>query len=156
MADQAKRIGLIKGFNDEGWMLIMFASKIGLPDDIAVDVLIDNGATSAGSEEATVNALVNVTNAWLWTCEFVAAVTREGRATGILKSATEPGSEDHNKLIQSREGRHWLGNCETPVPAGRLAGIDSAAVRSGPVRGKRAVDHGGKGLVGEEDSPALV
>lgn len=118
-----KRVALLREYQAKNLMVILFASRLGMPDDIRPNILIDNGATSPGEDQATVNALANVLNAWLWTCEFAAAMTRHGLAVAILKSGAMPGAEQHNKPIQSREGRHSIYPCDTPVPAGELASI---------------------------------
>jgi len=126
MADREglqKRLSLLKEYRKKGWMIVLFASKIGIPSDVEVDVLIDNGATSPGAEQAAVNTLANDLNGWLWCCEFVSAMTRHGKCTGILKSATLKGSEEHNKPLQTHAGRHWMGTCDTPIPKGQLANI---------------------------------
>ena len=108
---------------EKGALIVMFASKAGAPGDLDVDFLIDNGASGGGEDEAAVNALGNDLNSWLWCCEYASALTRRGRSPGILMSALRPGADEHNKKLQSRQGRHWMGECETPVEVGALAGI---------------------------------
>jgi uncharacterized phosphosugar-binding protein len=105
----------------KGHMTILIASRAGRPDDLQVDYFIDNGAPSGSAEHGRINALVNVTLGWMWCCEYVSAMTRKGKIPGVLISVALPGSEEYDAKIQSPEGRHWIGNCGTPIPAGRLS-----------------------------------
>ena len=104
-----------------GWTTILIASRAGRPEDLAVDFFIDNGAVSGNAEHGRINALANVTLGWMWCCEYVSAMTRRGRIPAVLISAALPEADAHNEPIQTAEGRHWVGPCDTPVPAGRLA-----------------------------------
>jgi hypothetical protein len=107
----------------KGWLVILFASKTGAPENLPADFLIDNGAASGAETEAAINTAANVTNGWLWCCEYVAALTRGGKFPGILKSIMLPGADDFDRLIQSPKGRHWLDDWdpEKGLPAGSLS-----------------------------------
>jgi hypothetical protein len=59
----------------------------------------------------------------MWCTEYAAAMTRKGKIPGVLISISYDYARPHNRKIQSPEGRHWIGECDTPVPAERLAGI---------------------------------
>lgn len=102
-----------------GWMTVLFASKAGRPSDIPADVLIDNGAVGPSEAEASLNSLINVLNAWLWQCEFVAACSRQGEVPGILMSIYSPESQAHNGLIQ--KDRLLRIPCSNAVPQGVLS-----------------------------------
>ena len=119
--DGARMQLLAKDLRQRGWLVVMFASKAGAPDDLQVDYLIDNGAPRGGQSLAPVNSAANVLNAWLWSCEYAAALTRHGKAPGILKSILARGGEAHNAPLQRPGGRQRLFDCSTPVPPGRLA-----------------------------------
>jgi len=101
----------------------LIASAAGRPQDIVVDYFIDNGAPSPGAEHGRINALANVTLGWMWCCEYVSAMTREGKIPGILISVALPGAEEYDAKIQTPEGRHKINPCDTPVPPGRLAEV---------------------------------
>jgi len=122
-ADGAKIIPLIDSAHKRGWKVFLFASRAGMPKDVKPDYLIDNGATEGGKEQAPINAATNILNAWLWTCEYTAALTRAGKYPGVLASILREDAEAHNKKIQSPEGRAFLGETKKPVAAGVLAGI---------------------------------
>jgi len=119
--DGKEALGHIAEAQGRGWLVVLFASKAGAPQDLAVGYLIDNGAPTGREEEGPVNALANSLNGWLWCCEYVAALTRRGKCPGILQSALTEGADEHNSRLQTREGRHWLGECDQPVAAGALA-----------------------------------
>ena len=106
-----------------GWLVILFASKAGMPDDLDVDFLIDNGATTGREHEAAVNLLANCLHGWIWTCEYAAALTRRGSHPGFLRSITLPGSQVHNRIYQNEDTRHQLYPCAASVPPGLLARI---------------------------------
>ena len=114
---------LIADYRKRGWLIVLFASQTDAPEDLDVDYLIDNGAPSGGKEHATINAIANVMNGRLWCLEYVAAVTRRGKYPAVLKSAVLPDAEEHNNPIQTREGRHALTDCYTPIPAGSLCAV---------------------------------
>jgi hypothetical protein len=121
--DKDKVQGMLKTANEHGWKTILFASKAGMPADIKVTALIDNGASSGAKDEAPVNALANIMNVWLWTCEYTAAMSRQGKYPGILMSIMLPGAEDYDKKIQAPEGRNFIGDTKAAIPAGQLAEI---------------------------------
>lgn len=105
----------------KGLLVTLIASKAGRPDDVPFDFFIDNGAASGGTEHGRINALANVTLGWMWCCEYVSAMTRHGKIPGVLLSIALPGADEYDAKIQSPEGRHWVGECGTPIPAGRLS-----------------------------------
>jgi len=126
MTDQKalrRRIDEIKSLKQDGSMIILFASKAGMPKNVEVDFLIDNGATSGSEESAPVNAIVNVLNVWLWNCEFAAAMTRRNQCPNILKSAIEPGGIEFDELIGQIASNHWTLHCRKKVSAGQLAKV---------------------------------
>jgi hypothetical protein len=106
-------------FHSNGWLIVLFASRTGMPAGVEFDHFIDNGASTSTAVEGSVNLLANETACWTWTCEFVAALTRGGKHPGIYKSAFYPDEEQHNIPIRQNAA---LFACETPVPAGQLAG----------------------------------
>ena len=108
---------------ERGWMIVVFGSKQGLPEGLPVDLLIDNGARNGSEGEAAVNQIVNITNAWIWTCELTAALTRLGQRPGILKGMPQPGAIANNNEYQLKNGMSQLYPCDTPIPAGSLANI---------------------------------
>ena len=120
--DGAKMVKLMADYKKQGWMIVLFASKKGLPEDAQFDYLIDNGGGPA-KDDTAINTIANVLNGWVWSCEYAAALTRLGKYPGVLQSMVVNGSEKHNGFMQSREGRLFLGECDTPVPAGELAGL---------------------------------
>jgi uncharacterized phosphosugar-binding protein len=105
----------------KGSLVTLIASKEGRPDDVPFDYFIDNGAPSGAAEHGKINALVNVALGWMWCCEYVSAMTRHGKIPGVLLSIALPGADEYDAKIQSPEGRHWVGDCGTPIPAGRLS-----------------------------------
>jgi len=107
----------------KGWKVTLIASASGRPDDLNVDHFIDNGAPSGTAEHGRVNVLANVAIGWMWCCEYASAMTRKGKIPGILVSVSYDDAEGHNRPIQRMDGRHWIGECDTPVPAGELARI---------------------------------
>lgn len=120
----------LQEYHASGWSIILFASKKGLPADLPVDYLIDNGAAGPGADEAAVNALANILNAWVWTCEYAGALTRHGKAPGILASMLLPEAERHNGFFQSPQGRLALLDCGVAVPAGKLGSVYLARVEA--------------------------
>lgn len=122
-ADAGKVRQMIKLYGSKGSYNIVFGSKAGMPEDIAVDLVIDNGAATGGKSEAAVNAVVNITHAWLWCVEYAAALTRQGKTPGVLQSMLVEGSEAHNKTLQGAESRRTLGVATRAVPAGEYAAV---------------------------------
>lgn len=120
-ADGAKARAMIEQGRKQGWLVVLFASKAGMPADLAPDFLIDNGAKAGGPDEASMNAIVNVLNAWLWCCEYASGLTREGKHPGVLYSILMPGSKEHNAEIQSPKGRYFLSAAAKPIAKGTLA-----------------------------------
>jgi hypothetical protein len=108
---------------EQGWLIVVFGSKQGMPEGLPVDLLIDNGAAGGGEDEAAVNQIVNMTNAWIWCCEVTAALTRLGQRPAILKGMPLPGADAHNKQYQRGDALPELYPCDTPIPAGSLAAV---------------------------------
>ncbi len=122
MEDGAKRKG-------EGWLVVVFGSKAGMPEGVPGDIVIDNFAPDGSEREAAVNQMVNCVNGWVFQCELTSALTRRGVYPGILKGMTLPGSTAHNKEYQ--KGKAELYPCEKAIGAGVLGaayldGLDSA------------------------------
>lgn len=110
---------LLRNAREKGWLIILFASKQGAPSDLDVDYLVDNGAESGSDNEAPINAIANVLNGHLWTCEYTAALTRRGKHPGILMSMKMPDAGLHNKMLKSERRR--LFPCKTKIGAGKLS-----------------------------------
>ena len=108
-------------YRERGWMVTLIASEQGRPEDLDVDFFIDNGAPSGDSEHGRVNVLVNTALAWMWCCEYVSAMTREGKLPGILISIGIPGGIAHDRPIQTREGRLETSDTDVAIPEGELA-----------------------------------
>jgi len=115
-ADLKKQLAIAK---KNGWMTIVFGSRNGMPADLPVDYLIDNGASSGDESEAALNQIVNITKGWMWNCELTAALTRAGWHPGVLKGMPLPGSIENNKVYQI--GTPQLYPCKEAIPAGALA-----------------------------------
>jgi len=103
----------------DGWLIVVFGSKQGMPADLPFDILIDNGAASGAEGEAALNQIVNVTNGWVWSSELTAALTRLGWYPGILRGMPVPGSQELNKIYQTNDPK--LYPCATPIAPGVLA-----------------------------------
>ncbi len=114
----------LDAFRAQGWRVTLIASKAGMPDDIAVDFFIDNGAPDGGREHARVNLLANITLGWMWCGEYAAALSRRGKLPGILMTVAEGETADqHNNQFGLGEGQRTLIDCDTPIPAGRMADL---------------------------------
>ncbi|MFW6060596.1 MAG: hypothetical protein ACODAQ_10470, partial [Phycisphaeraceae bacterium] len=114
----------IAEYHDKGWRITLIASRAGRPDDFdqwPIEHFIDNGAPSGAAAHGRINVLINCAIGWMWCSEYVAAMTREGKIPGILVSIMYDDAKAHNRKIQTPEGRHWIGDCEHPIPAGQLA-----------------------------------
>jgi uncharacterized phosphosugar-binding protein len=120
--DGPKMLKVMEDYKQQGWMIVLFASKNGLPAEAKYDYLIDNSG-GPNQEDSAMNTIANVLNGWVWTCEYAAAMTRLGKYPGVLQSMVVNGSEQHNGFMQSREGRLFIGECDTAIPAGELAGV---------------------------------
>jgi len=110
-------------FRANGWLTTVIASRAGCPAHLPADFFIDNGAPSGAAAQGRINVLANVTLGWMWCCEYVAAMTRKGKAPAVLLSVAMPGADEYDARIQTADGRHSIGDCDTAVPAGKLAGI---------------------------------
>ena len=147
--DGAKAARQLAAARSNGWMTVLFASRAGMPAALRPDYLIDNGAAGGTTNEAAVNALANVLHAWLWNCEYAAALTRLGRSPAVMESMLLPDSADHNRAVTTPDGRLALGVCATGVPARALSEVYlrevrriAASLRSGATQGQlgRAAD----------------
>ena len=117
-AVEAKQV--LADYRKLGWMVILFASKAGMPADLPpYDYFIDNGAKTGTKAESTVNVAINMVNGWLFQTELVAAFTRKGVHPGVLMSIALPGSEAFDNELAAKKTH--LYPCETPIPSGRLA-----------------------------------
>lgn len=115
---------IIADAREHGWLVVLFASAAGAPEDADYDFLIDNGAPDGSAAHARVNAIANALIGWLWVCEHAAALTRHGWHPGVLQSITVPGADEHNATVQRGTRRrllHELPEGAEPIAAGRLA-----------------------------------
>ncbi len=126
----------------DGWMIIVFGSRRGMPKGLRVDFLIDNGAADGSEKEAALNQIVNVTSGWIWCCELTSALTRLGQRPAVLKGMPLPGAADHNKDYLGSETPPHLYPCDTPIPAGKLANIylEQIGVELATMEGKKIQD----------------
>jgi hypothetical protein len=122
-ANGEKGMAYLKECRKKGWMIVLFASAAGRPNDLEVDHFIDNGAKTGGEADAAVNCVANALNGWLWACEYASALTRRGRHPGLLQSITTAGAPAHNRVYQNPSTRHRNYPCETAVPSGDLSRI---------------------------------
>ena len=147
--DEAKVRQMLRDFNKLGGKTVLFASKAGMPGDIKVDWLIDNGANAGTRDEGMMNSVANVLNAWIWCAEYAAGMTRHGKYPGVLYSMIMPGATEHNKALQRNgEARRTQGEASEKIPAGKLAAAYLAEVRrvEGELAGKTtrgAIDKAG-------------
>jgi hypothetical protein len=114
----------------QGWMIVVFGSKNGMPAGLPADFLIDTGAADGGEEEAALNQVVNIVNGWMWCCELTAALTRLGWRPAILKGMPLPGAVAHNREYQRGDGLPQLYPCGDRIPPGALARSYLAAVET--------------------------
>jgi hypothetical protein len=114
-----KMIPMMRDYKGRGWIVTLFASKAGAPDDLDVDWFIDNGASSGSADEGAVNVIANALNGWLWVCEYSAALTRHGRYPGILRSVLAEGHQKHNYKLQAGN-RRFLGDTDQTIAAETL------------------------------------
>ncbi len=111
-------------YREQGWMTTLIASRAGAPeniDDLGATFFIDNGAPDGGAMHGRINVLANTALAWMWCCEYVSAMTRQGKIPGILISIGIPGGQEHDRRIQTREGRLQRTETEVSIPSGDLA-----------------------------------
>lgn len=111
-------------YRKQGWMTTLIASRAGAPealDTAGANFFIDNGAPDGGAKHGRINVLANTALAWMWCCEYVSAMTRQGKVPGILISIGLPGGQEHNRPIQTREGRLELSETEIAIPPGELS-----------------------------------
>ncbi len=122
--DGEEMLEKLNTYRDEGWTTTLIASSAGAPDDVKEmeDVFfIDNGAPDGSSGYGRINVLANTALAWMWTCEYVSAMTRQGWLPGILISIDLPGGRENNRPLQTRQGRLKLTETEVAIPPGELA-----------------------------------
>lgn len=107
----------------KGHLVVLFASKAGMPDDVAgmTDYFIENYAATGGQEFGEINSLINIFNYWVWQSEYAAALTRHGKYPGVLQSIMVDGADEHNGNLQPRGKRTFLGDTEARIPANTLA-----------------------------------
>ncbi|HON05650.1 MAG TPA: hypothetical protein P5065_06610 [Candidatus Ratteibacteria bacterium] len=121
--DAETAIKRLNEYKEKNWKVILIASKKGMPSKLKYDFFIDNGAPSGKAIYGRINILANITIGWMWCCEYVSAMTRKGKIPGILISISLEESTEHNKKIQTPEGRLWIGDCPEKIPAGKLVNI---------------------------------
>ena len=119
----------LSAYSKLGWMIVVFASQEGVPDGLTYDYLIDNGATDGSYGQAALNAVTNITNAWIWQCELFSALTRMQKHPAILKSMVLPGATEHNESVNHPKAEPTLYNCDISIPAGKLGKAYLEAVR---------------------------
>ncbi|HPP08858.1 MAG TPA: hypothetical protein PK303_07045 [bacterium] len=121
--DSETVITKIEEYKERKWKVIVFGSKNGMPEKLKCDYFIDNGAPSGQAIYGRINILANVTLGWMWCCEYVAAMTRKGKMPGILISISLKEATQHNRKIQTPDGRLFIGDCPEKIPSGKLAKI---------------------------------
>lgn len=107
-------------FREEGWPVTLIASEAGRPDELdelEIEHFIDNGAPDGSAAHGRINLLANVTLGWMWTAEYVAAMTRRGKLPAILISVAYDRGVEHNRPLQTPEGRHTQVDCDEPIEA---------------------------------------
>lgn len=120
---QAFRVpALLEAYRAEGTLVILFASKAGMPADVKPDFLIDNGAPDGSAAHGAVNMLVNSTLSWMWCCEYAAAFTRAYQVfPAITKSIGAPDAWAYNVAnSQPDEGPRYF-RCEQRIEREDLA-----------------------------------
>ena len=121
-ADAAQTRANIERLRGTGSLIVLFASRAGMPSGLAVDHLIDNHAPSGLDEHAADNVIANALNSWLWVCEYSSALTRRGKHPGILLSILLPAADVFDSQLQrSSQGRTFLGDCSTAIEPGVLS-----------------------------------
>jgi len=113
----------VKEYKAQGWTVTIIGSRAGMPKNLAADFFFDNGVPTGKADSGRINVLANSTLAWMWCCEYAAAMSRKGKFPGILYAMSMPGATEHNNKLQSAEGRHTIVDCPTPIPAGELAKV---------------------------------
>jgi hypothetical protein len=122
--DGAVMLEKLAEYRQKGWMTTLIASRAGAPEDLdsaGATFFIDNGAPGAAAEHGRINVLANTALAWMWCCEYVSAMTRQGKVPGILISIGIPGGKDHDRLIQTAQGRLQTTDTSVAIPGGELA-----------------------------------
>lgn len=122
-------VRMISTWKEQGHVVIVFASKAGMPAGVNPDFLIDNFAPDGSRKHASVNALVNVVLGWMWCCEYGAAFSREGLFPAITKSITPVDSWGHNEGTVAPDGNVRFYKCDEKIPQGDLASVYLYRVR---------------------------
>lgn len=120
-------------YKKDGWMTTLIASRAGAPDnlgELGATFFIDNGAPDGSAQHGRINVLANTAAAWMWCCEYVAGMTRKGKLPGILISVGIPGGKAHDRPIQTKEGRLETSDTEIEIPAGELASMYHARLKT--------------------------
>lgn len=94
------RAGLVR-VRERGGLVIAFGARAGRPADFPADFVIDNGAPSDSAEGTGMNTIANAAAAWLWCCEYTAALTRLGRQPPVLKSKLYADGDAFNTVLRS-------------------------------------------------------
>ncbi|MCE5251466.1 hypothetical protein LLG96_14730 [bacterium] len=101
---QIKLLGVLK---DMGAMVIVFGSRDSRAAGIA-DYVIDNGLAPGtspvmhiGQDAVTgpIAGIANIIDMWVFTAEYVAALTREGKMPAMWQSMFVPGAAPRNKRV---------------------------------------------------------
>lgn len=111
-------VKVLTPFQKKGCLIILFGSHSGAATNVPADYVIDNGAASGSAAEETINVLANATCAWIWCCEYAAALTRHGKRPGILMSMSFPDAAATNKEMRLSPRR--LYDCDTAITAQAL------------------------------------
>ena len=94
-------------YKDKGALIIVFGSKDSRVGELG-DFLIDNGFgkgvesvmdVGKGGKIGPVAGIANVINKWIFTAEYVAAVTRQGEMPTLWQSMFVPGAAERNEKI---------------------------------------------------------
>jgi len=120
----------VKEYKAQGWTVTIIGSRAGMPKALGADYFIENGAPNGKASCGRINVLANSTLAWMWCCEYAAAMSRKGKFPGILYAMSMPGATEHNNKLQSSEGRHTIVDCPTAIPAGELATVYLQRIRT--------------------------
>ena len=112
-------VARIADYRAHGWLVILPASRAGMPDDLPSGVLpLDNGAATGLASENAANFICNLVLGWMWHVELVAALTRLDMRPHVYQSVFVPGANEFNKGLTPKDA---LLPCATAVPAGQLA-----------------------------------
>ncbi|MCC6581238.1 MAG: hypothetical protein IT440_12455 [Phycisphaeraceae bacterium] len=118
--DEPWLMPMLLDYRGRGCTVIVFGPRSQMPRDLPCDAIIDNGASAGELGDGPTNLAANVALGWMWTCEYAAALSRLGKAPGILWSVAMNDSREHNQPLQTPEGRHKLEPTDQAVAAGVL------------------------------------